>query len=60
MRKEKYLLDGHPVDASALIKAAADLDSGFAADWLKQTSVAAHILREAGHSVDDNPDYYAE
>lgn len=52
---KKYRIDGEPVSARQLIKAAEALDEDFANDWMKQTSVAAHILRDNGHVVDDNP-----
>ena len=54
---KKYRIDGDPVTSSQLIRAAAAIDETFANDWLKQTSVAANILRDNGHVVDDNPEF---
>jgi len=50
-----YLLDNEPVTAQDLIHAAAKLDHSYASDWIRQTSVAAIILRSHGHIVDENP-----
>jgi hypothetical protein len=52
-----YLLDDEPVTGRELIRAAEPYSESFASDWLKQTSVAATILRDHGHSVTDNPEY---
>lgn len=46
-----YLIDDEPVTSGELIQRAADLDAPFAADWMKQTSVAARILRSKGYTV---------
>ena len=51
---KSYLLDGEPVTFQELIRAASKLDHSFACDWLKQTSVAAIILRSRGHIVENN------
>ena len=53
----KYLCDNEPVSANDLIRLASDYDDDFAGDWLKQTSVAAQILREHGHTIENNPDF---
>lgn len=60
MDNKKYLVDGQPVTPSELIRLAADLDDSFARDWLKETSVAAFILRDYGYTVSGNPSYSAE
>lgn len=52
---KKYRIDGDPVTASELINSAAVINGRFAEGWLKETSVAANILRAAGHVVDHNP-----
>ncbi|MED5549757.1 MAG: hypothetical protein VX529_10395 [Pseudomonadota bacterium] len=53
---KKYLLDNEPVSARELIDAASHIDDEYAADCIKQTSVAARILRANGQDVRDNPD----
>lgn len=50
--QKKYLLDGEPVTYRELIQAAARINADFAADWFKQTSVAAQILRGVGYTVE--------
>ena len=50
-QRKKYTIDGEPVTARELIRAAAHIDDAFAADWLKCTSEAARILRENGQEV---------
>ena len=52
--REKYLLDGIPITGSAMIDEACHYDETFANDWMKSTSVAARILREHGHTVEEN------
>jgi len=49
-----YLLDNEEVTAEELIHAAAKLDHSYACSWMRQTSVAAIILRSHGHSVEKN------
>jgi hypothetical protein len=56
---KQYLLNGEPVTGTELIEAAEAYSERFANDWLKQTSVAASILRDHGHRVTDNPEYRA-
>lgn len=51
---KKYLLDDKPVDMRELIHAARDIDNEFARMEVLQTSVAANILRKAGHTVGEN------
>ena len=53
--EKKYLLDNTPVDMKELIRAARDIDEDFDRQEVQQTSVAADILRKAGHTVDTNP-----
>jgi len=55
--KKKYLLSGEPVTASRLIREASAISPKFDADWLKSTAVAASILREYGHDVENNPEF---
>jgi hypothetical protein len=55
-QEKKYLLDGDPLTASELIAAAAAINEPFAKDWFKQTSIAAHILRNNGHTIEINPE----
>lgn len=57
MDELKYLLDDEPISARNLIKLAGVLDQNFANDWLRQTSVAASIIRNHGYTVCENPDY---
>ena len=47
----RYMVNGTPVTVSGLIKMAADINANFKADWCKQTSAAASILRDAGLEV---------
>ena len=54
MDNKKYLLDGEPISSSGLIDAATSIDARFAADWYKDTSTAALILRENGQTVEHN------
>ena len=49
-----YKIDGEPVSARRLIELAGSIDERFSRDWLKQTSVAARILRDNGHTVGEN------
>ena len=56
MTAKKYLIDGNPVTAKELIVEACAWDDCFANDWLKETSVAANILRENGFRVEENPE----
>ena len=49
-----YLLDDEPVTAKELIDAAIKLDHSYALNWMRQTSVAAIILRSNGHIVEEN------
>ena len=51
MHKKQYLIDDEPASAIDIIKMASDYDSHFGDDGLKQTSVAAGILRRNGHTV---------
>ena len=46
-----YLLDDEPISANELIQRAAGINDSFANSFIKQTSVAASILRDAGHVV---------
>jgi len=50
---KKYLLDGIPKSARDLIKMASSYDPDYGKDGLKQTSIAATILRENGFTVED-------
>lgn len=50
----KYLIDGEPVHWQEIIRKAEEY--GYSGE-IKQTSIAAKILRENGHVVEDNPDY---
>ena len=49
----KILLDGNEISWRDLIKEAAKLDRDFRRSQLKQTSVAAEILREHNHIVEE-------
>lgn len=60
MHELKYLLDGKPVSARDLIKAAERFNEDFAKDGFKTTSEAATILRQNGSRVEDNPEYEQE
>ena len=53
----RYMFDGRPITSTGIIKEAAKVDQYFANDWLKQTSVAAAILRAYGHTVEENPNF---
>lgn len=50
----EYLLDGEPIGWKELIRAARNLDDNFNRSGFFQTSVAARILRENGHTVEEN------
>ena len=49
-----YLIDDESVTPTQLIMRAGKLDTKFANSWIKQTSVAAFILRRNGHKVGEN------
>jgi hypothetical protein len=55
MHKKQYLIDGEPASALDIIKMASDYDCHFGDDGLKQTSVAAGILRRNGHTIKERP-----
>ena len=55
--KLPYLLNGTPISASGLIAEAASISYGFSTSFVKQTSVAANILRDNGYLVEENNDY---
>ena len=50
----EYLLDGRAIGWKELIRAARELDSDFDSSGFYQTSVAARILRQHGHTVEEN------
>lgn len=52
-----YLIDDEPVTPRELIARAMPYSETFAQTWLKRTSVAASILREHGHRVENNPEF---
>lgn len=49
---KEYLIDGEPVEWQEIIKRARQY--GYDGDFL-QTSIAAGILRDNGHTVERNP-----
>ena len=49
----KILLDDQEVDWRELIRKASELDYDYKRSTLKQTSVAAEILRSNGHTVEE-------
>ncbi len=54
MNEQAYLLDGQPVGFVQLIEAAKPY--GLAEDsFIFRTSEAAHVLRDNGHTVENNP-----
>lgn len=54
MKELKYRIDKEPVDWQEIIERAKNY--GYTGE-IMQTSVAASILRENGHEVDENPDF---
>lgn len=52
------MIDGVPSSAKEIISMAKELDHGYATqNELHATSVAARILRDNHHKVEENPDY---
>ena len=54
MNEKQYLINDEPASARDIIHLADELDDNFKNDWLKQTSVAANILRKNGYIVKEN------
>ena len=52
MNEKKYLIDDEPSSAKDIIKKATEYDANFSSNPIKQTSVAAGILRDYGISVE--------
>lgn len=59
MTEKKYMIDNDPASARDIILMAKEYDCGFGSDGFCQTSVAAFILRQYGHTVEENPNYKA-
>ena len=55
MNKKEYMIDDEPASARDIIMAAKELDSSYGSDGICQTSVAASVLRQHGHTIGDNP-----
>lgn len=51
---KKYMIDETPVTVDELIQAARDIDKKFDESHFWETSEAAWILREHGHTVSRN------
>ncbi len=51
MDEKKYHIDGVPASATDIVELAESYSIEFSNDWIKQTSTAARILREHGHTV---------
>ena len=57
MNELKYQIDNKPVSAEDIIKLARELDDDYNKSGFYQTSIAAKILRENGHAVENNPSF---
>jgi hypothetical protein len=51
MEIKQYTIDGKLASASNIIKLASEIDEEFADSFIKQTSVAANILRGHGYKI---------
>ena len=53
MDKKIYLIDSEPASARDVINLASQYDDDFAKEFIKQSSVAANILRKNQHTVEE-------
>jgi len=51
MDEKKYLIDNEPASARDIIELAKEYNEDFRDSFIKQTSIAAEILRDAGHKI---------